>query len=279
MSDIVIKNLKVDFITDAGPVQVLRGIDFTVKEKEVTAIIGESGSGKSVMANAILDMLPPYASISGQIIYQGQDILQERMEHFYGGEFGLIPQYPGESLNPSKTILQQFMLTRPSRIKRGAHKKQAHDLLSYMGFDQPDKILAMYPHELSGGMSQRVICALSLIQHPQWIIADEPTKGLDEDVKWQVVDNLNKVRQLSQSSMLIITHDLEVAEALSDRLAIMYGGRIVETGKDILQAPNHPYTQAFIQALPENGFVPMGDIKPGAMEGVGKAAREKDVTG
>lgn len=266
-NNIEIKNLKVDFKTKNGKVKTLRGLDLVIEEAVITGIIGESGSGKSVMANSILNLLPDYAISQGEIIYKDINLLkdQKNIKNFYGKEFGLIPQYPGESLNPSMTILKQFKSTNRKMPMKDV-KISAKKLLEYMGFENSEKILKLYPHELSGGMQQRVLCALTISTSPKWIIADEPTKGLDEDVKNVVLENLRKVKTYNNSSMLIISHDIEVAKDLCNQLAIMYAGNVVEIGENVIENPLHPYTKAFINSLPNRGFHVMEGIAPGPYE-------------
>lgn len=266
-NNIEIRNLIVDFKTKDGIVKTLRGLDLTIKESEITGVIGESGSGKSVMANCILNLLPDYAIIQGEILYKEKNLLKDikNIENFYGKEFGLIPQYPGESLNPSMSIFSQFKSTN-RRIKSKNVRKTAKRLLEYMGFENSEEILNLYPHELSGGMQQRVLCSLTLSTSPKWIIADEPTKGLDEDVKNVVIENLKKVKAYSDSSMLIITHDIEVARDLCSEIAIMYAGNVVEIGENVIENPLHPYTKAFINSLPIHGFNVMDGLAPGPYE-------------
>ena len=268
-NNIYIENLEVDFTLKNTRIKVLRGLDLNIEEGAITGILGESGSGKSVLANSILNLLPPYTKISGKILYKNKNLLTSHKEipGFYGKEFGLIPQYPGESLNPSMTIFKQF-----TSSNRKLSSKEVRDLtqtlLTYMGFDKPHKILTSYPYELSGGMQQRVLCALTLSSSPKWILADEPTKGLDDEVKNIVIDNLKKVKNYNQASMILITHDLEVAQELCDKIVILYGGNVMEYGQNILENPKHPYTQDFIHSLPIHGFQTMKGMAPGPQESI-----------
>ena len=261
--NIYIYELGVAFPTKHGAVNAVDGITTQFKHGEITAIIGETGCGKSVLAQGILGMLPDYVQTSGQIVYQGLDILSadsKTMQKLYRQIFGLIPQNPGESLNPLRKIHKQMAdILSLHQYTDSKHSKKA-ELLSLFGLDDSKRVLHSYPHELSGGMQQRVLCAVGLANNPEWLIADEPTKGLDETVCGIVYENLLKIKQTTDCSLLIITHDIKLARLVSEQVAVMYAGQIPEQGTNVFTNPQHPYTLAFLAALPENGFQTMPDV-------------------
>lgn len=265
--EIKIKNLHVGFPTKGDTVFAVRGMTINFFPHRVTAILGESGSGKSVLGMAILNLLPKSVVLKGEIWHGAQKVRKgkDMGQNFYGNEVGLIPQNPLAALNPSLTIYNHLK----DGFHQAPHFKNRNDcerLLSYFGFSEPQKILSLYPHELSGGMRQRVLCALTISTSPHWIIADEPTKGLDLDLRDRVIENLEHIKHQDNHSMLIITHDVMVARKLCDDCAIMYDGLIVEHGRDVLAQPLHPYTKGFLASLPENGFQTMEGVAPGPFE-------------
>lgn len=201
---------------------------------------------------------------SGNIFYRSTDILADNtsLPGFYGQQIALIPQNPGDSLNPLRTIGRQFgdiLQTAGLNDKTNQRKRQ---LLTFFGLPDAERVLAAYPHELSGGMLQRVLCAMSICCSPLWLLADEPTKGLDETACGVVYENLQKIKTSQSLGMLIITHDLQLARSICADIAVMYAGQIVEYGPQVLTGPRHPYTQAFLAALPENGFQPLPGLPP-----------------
>ncbi|PHV70345.1 peptide ABC transporter ATP-binding protein [Sporanaerobium hydrogeniformans] len=260
-----IEELSVDFMISTGKVRAVDGVSVVFESGKITGLIGESGCGKSVLGMAILDLLPAYATLNGKIDW-GEQSLNEysiRKRKLLGREIGLIPQSPSESLNPSRKVKAHLNeALRPLGLKRQERYKKAEKLLRDFGFNEPKRILKAYPHELSGGMQQRVLCAIGTACSPEWIIADEPTKGLDSELCKQVQQTLQSLRIQGIKSMLVITHDLQLAEDLCDTIAVMYGGQIVEMG-DVLHHPLHPYTKAFLDALPKNGLHPISQINKG----------------
>ena len=197
----------------------------------------------------------------------GEPLTPERSRAMLGTRIGLIPQNPSESLNPARTVAAHlYEALLPMKLSRRARNEKAAELLHDFGFNDPAPILRAYPHELSGGMQQRVLCAVGAACAPAWMLADEPTKGLDRDLRDQVRETLGGLRQHGVKSMLVITHDLPLARGLCDRLAVMYAGQILETGEGVLEEPLHPYTRAFLAALPENGFGAMAGVAPRAGE-------------
>lgn len=264
---IEVKNLAVTFHLPKLDVRAVDGVCAVFPEGMITGLIGESGCGKSVLGLALMGLLPPYAGVEGAMTMDGQVLTVKTARKRLGTEIGLIPQNPSDSLNPARTIkahLKEAML--PIRLRRTDMVRRAETLLGDFGFRDPQRILKAYPHELSGGMQQRVLCAMGSACSPKWILADEPTKGLDRDLRDQVQETLLSLKGQGVQSMLVITHDLPLARGLCDQLAVMYAGQILEIGPGLLEEPLHPYTQAFLAALPENGFQPMKGVAPRAGE-------------
>lgn len=260
---IEIKGLRVAFQLPDSEVCAVDGVNIVLPDGKITGIIGESGCGKSVLGLALLGLLPPYAAVEGEILLNGEPLTLKRARSRLGIEIGLIPQNPAESLNPARTIsfhLKEALL--PMRLSQKEAKERSISLLRKFGFPKSERILRAYPHELSGGMQQRVLCAIGSACSPKWILADEPTKGLDRDLRDQVQDTLRSLKEYSVESMLVITHDLPLTYGLCDSIAVMYAGQVVEMGEGVLEEPLHPYTRAFLNALPENGFQPLTGIAP-----------------
>ena len=261
-------NLQVTFRLPGGQnIKAVDGVTLPVLKGQVTGLIGESGCGKSVLGMALLGLLPPYAAVEGTISLDGETLTPQSARAKLGREIGLIPQNPADSLNPGRTVgahLREALL--PLKLGRAAAKEKGLALLTAFGFAQPERIWKAYPHELSGGMQQRVLCAVGAACSPQWMLADEPTKGLDKHLLGQVLDTLKTLPEQGVESMLVITHDLELARALCHHVAVMYAGQVLEWGENVLSQPLHPYTCAFLDALPENGFQPMDGVAPRAGE-------------
>lgn len=257
------ENLSVTFQLRDRDVRAVDGVSVHFPAGQVTGIIGESGCGKSVLGMAVLGLLPPYARVEGNIFLDGASMLGTRRE--LGTRIGLIPQNPAESLNPARTVQAHLLeALRPLSLNRREAKERSAQLLRDFGFPEPSRILKAYPHELSGGMQQRVLCAIGSACTPAWMLADEPTKGLDSTLRDQVLDTLGSMRSRGVASMLVITHDLTLARGLCQSLAVMYAGQVLEMGNGVLEHPLHPYTAAFLNALPEHGFQPIGGIAPRA---------------
>lgn len=256
---IYINELHVKIPTSYGVIKAVDDINIKFEHNSFTAIIGESGCGKSILGQAILGILPEYFSKYGEILYHGRNILNDtgNIDDFYGIDFGIVPQHPGEALNPFRKIGKQMqdVLNVVNIVDSdNTYKKTC---LKIFGLNDVERILKMYPHELSGGMQQRVLCAMGISSNPKWILADEPTKGLDEEVCKIVYHNLLCIKKRQQHGMIIITHDINLARYVCDYVAVMYAGQILEFGKDVFNSPKHPYTKSFFAALPENGFQPM----------------------
>lgn len=260
MSKIGVKELSVEFILPNQRVKVLDNFNINFEENKITGIIGESGSGKSVLGMAMLGILPNYADVKGKICFENQEFDYKSKEQLaiLGNKLGFIPQNPQESLNPSRKIRSQLSDVLKLKYKGKEIKEQSYKLLGDMGFDNIEKILNSYPYELSGGMQQRVLSAISIALSPDWIIADEPTKGLDKELCGQVADTLKNLKQMGTKGMIVITHDLNLAELLCDEIYVMYNGKVVDFGKsDILKKPTHLYTKGLVEAMPENLLKPI----------------------
>ncbi len=259
--EIKLQNLSVGFPMHGQVFYAVDDVSLTLAPGRFTAIVGESGCGKSVLGQALLHILPQQVLQRGQALYDGQIIDRIRRE------FGVIPQNPSASLNPTRKIgrqLQDILQAAGITDAEDAYKKQ---LLAQFGQDDAARVLAAYPHELSGGMLQRVLCAMALSTRPAWILADEPTKGLDESVGRIVLQNLQRIRSLQTTSMLIITHDIVLARELCDDVVVMYAGQVLEKSSRLFTQPLHPYSQAFLQALPQNGL----QVLPGRAPAAGEA--------
>ena len=251
-----------------GQVKAVDDVRLHIKEKETLALVGETGCGKSVVANSILKLLPKNASVSGRAVYQGRDLLrmdEREISRIRGNEIALIFQNPSLALNPVYRVGEQ--IAEPLQIHRGVSKKRALEaaLDQLKRFRLGDKgTMEMYPFQLSGGMSQRVMISASVILSPKLLIADEPTKGLDRSLAKETVHELEKIKDLNSSSLLLITHDLMLAREISDRMAVMYCGQMLELGEsdEIFEDPQHPYTRALLDSLPERGFKPLSGSSP-----------------
>lgn len=260
---IEVRDLQVNFHLRDREVRAVDNVRIAFPDGKITGIIGESGCGKSVLGLALLGLLPPYAEVKGQIFMDEKPIVPECSRQNLGTVIGLIPQNPAESMNPAHTVafhLKEALL--PLRLNRRELRRRSEKLLQDFGFSDPSRILRCYPHALSGGMQQRVLCAIGSACAPRWILADEPTKGLDRDLRGQVQNTLLSLKTRGVESMLVITHDLPLARGMCDVLAVMYAGQIVEFGPNLLEHPLHPYTRAFLNALPENGFQALRGVAP-----------------
>ena len=251
---IAIRNLSAD--TAAGP--ILRDISLTVEPGEVMALVGESGAGKSTIAKAVLGILPPGIRITaGEILFEGTDLLTlppAALRALLGTRIALIPQDPLTSLNPSRRIGDQLTdgLRLRAGMSRAAAAARALDLLNDVHIREPEKVLRRYPHELSGGMRQRVLIAQAFSLNPHVIIADEPTTALDVTVQKQVLRLIRQLQRDHGTALIFVTHDLGVVAQVSDRMTVLYGGKVLEQGAtgDILRHPAHRYTQALLSANP-----------------------------
>ena len=255
-----IKELKTYFYTDSGEVPAVDGISFTINEGEVLGIVGESGCGKSVTSLSVMGLVPypPGKIVNGQILYRNEDLVQaseKRMRSIRGNDIAMIFQEPMTSLNPVLTIGDQ--VSESIRIHKNLKKKdawqQAVKMLQIVGIPRAEQIVNEYPHQLSGGMRQRVMIAIAMSCQPKLLIADEPTTALDVTIQAQILDLIRKLNKEKGTAIMLITHDLGVVAEICERVIVMYGGKIVEEGSvsTILKNPKHPYTQGLIRSLPK----------------------------
>lgn len=268
-----IEDLNISFQTGEEQIHPVREIQMEVQEEETLAIIGESGCGKSVLGNSILRLLPENAIVTGKIYLDGEDILSYSKQDFRrirGKKLSAIPQSPVSSLDPSMKTGKQVM--EALYVHEKPDKKTAADivrrLFRRLHLGENGEYCSRYSCELSGGMCQRVLIAMGVITHPKLLIVDEPTKGLDWTLRRNVVDIFKELKENMDCAMLLITHDIAVADRLADRIAVMYCGEIVETGRteDVLGNPEHPYTQGLLGALPSRGFHTMKGFSPALTE-------------
>ncbi|HEX6417337.1 MAG TPA: ABC transporter ATP-binding protein [Acidimicrobiales bacterium] len=251
------RNLRAGFSTDDGFVKAVDGVSFEVVRGEVLAIVGESGSGKSVTAMSILGLQPTLRVAEGEIMWKGRDLLavsENERRAVRGKEIAMIFQDPLTALNPVHTVGRQ--ISEMARIHEGIDRQKAKvraiEMLDLVGIPEPAKRADMYPHEFSGGMRQRAMIAMAITCKPDLLIADEPTTALDVTVQAQVLEVLVDIKDEIDSAIVLITHDLGVVAGLSDRVAVMYAGRIVESGTthEIFYQPRHPYTLGLLASLP-----------------------------
>ena len=261
---LIVNDLKVRFKMPTGDVQALRGLNFHLGKNEVLALVGESGSGKSVGVKTVMGILPDNAAIdSGEILYRDGDEMKdllkmkagERQSRINGARIAMIFQDPMTSLNPVMTIGSQLITAIRSHIK--VSKKEAYargvELLREVGITDPDRTMAQYPHQLSGGMRQRVVIAISLSGDPEILICDEPTTALDVTTQERILHLLQDIQRTKGLSVIFITHNLGVVAKIADYVGVMYAGKIIEYGTvfDIMYDPRHPYTWGLLSAVPE----------------------------
>ena len=254
-----IKDERLSFFTPAGEVKALNGVSFSMNEGEVLGIVGESGSGKSVTAYSIMGLTAyPGKLVSGSIWFNGHQIdkmTEKEMRKIRGNEVSIIFQDPMTSLNPVYTIGNQII--EVIRLHTGKSKKEAYErareLIELVGITEPEKRLKQYPHELSGGMRQRVMIAIALACEPKLLIADEPTTALDVTIQAQILELMQELRQKLGMSIIMITHDLGVVASMCEKIAVMYAGHIVEygTADEIFYNPCHEYTKGLIRSIPK----------------------------
>ncbi|MCQ2591365.1 MAG: ATP-binding cassette domain-containing protein [Treponema sp.] len=260
-----VQNLAVTFRILRGtkwiPIYAAKGVSFNLKKGEILGLVGESGSGKSVSTTAIPGLLPSNATATGHIFYEGVDLLtlsQNELRQYRGKKIGLIFQEPGRSFDPlqniGKTFLETLQASNPEITKEEAEKKTIQ-LLEEVGLPDPKGRLKAFPHQFSGGQLQRIGIALALAQNCQLLIADEPTTALDVTIQAQIVSLLLKLKKERELSIIFISHNINLVAQISDRIAVMYSGKIMESGtsEQILHRPKHPYTQALVKSLPEFG--------------------------
>jgi len=260
-----VRDLATHFFTKAGVVKAVDGVSFTLERGEVLGLVGESGSGKSVTGFSLLGLVdPPGRIVAGSIKLEGAELVSlpdEELRRVRGRKIAMIFQDPMATLNPVLTIAEQMRLalTAHERISAGAARDRSVDVLARVGIPGAAQRIDDYPHQFSGGMRQRVCIAIALLHRPPVIVADEPTTALDVSIQAQILAEMRSLVAELGTSLLWISHDLAVVSALSDRLAVMYAGRIVETGPTgaVLAAPRHPYTRGLLDSLPSQ-------IEPGS---------------
>lgn len=254
-----VKNLYTSFITNDGEVRAINNLCFNLEKGKVLGVVGESGSGKSVTAYSILQILASNARInSGQILFKGQDLLKfnkKQMSEFRGSKCSIIFQDPMTSLNPVYTVGNQLMeaiLLHTNRTKEEA-RERAREMLELVGVNSPEKRLKQYPHELSGGMRQRVMIAMALACEPDILIADEPTTALDVTIQAQILELMQDLQKKFGMAIIMITHDLGVIADMCDEIIVMYAGSVCERGTadEIFYNPKHEYTKGLIRSIPK----------------------------
>ena len=254
-----VKNLEVSFFTYAGEVKAVRGISYNLKPGEGMGIVGESGSGKSVSSYGLMGIIPePGKVIGGQILFEGRDVTamsEKELLKIRGKDISMIFQDPMTSLNPLFTIGNQIeeSLRKHTSLDKDQRQKRMVELLTLVGINQPEKRLKQYPHEVSGGMRQRVMIAMALACDPKLLIADEPTTALDVTIQAQILELLKELKDKIHMGIVFITHDLGVVSDICDSISVMYAGTIVESGSSdqIFYEPRHPYTWGLLASVPK----------------------------
>ncbi|GGF49209.1 peptide ABC transporter ATP-binding protein [Azorhizobium oxalatiphilum] len=282
MALLEVQNLVIDIPTDAGVLHAVSGISFSLERGETLAIVGESGSGKSLTSLALMDLLPRRAQRKAdRIAFDGTDlqsISASGMRKLRGNRMAMIFQEPMTSLNPSYTIGNQLMeaLTCHRRVPAKEARDRAIHLLEKVGITAADKRMGQYPHQLSGGLRQRVMIAMALMCGPDLIIADEPTTALDVTIQAQILHLIADLQKEFGMAVILITHDLGVVARVADKVGVMYAGRLVETGsaRDVFKDPRHPYTRGLLECIPVPGRtqpgMPLGAIRGQVPNLIGK---------
>lgn len=260
MSELLqVNNLSVSFFTKAGEVQAVRDVSFRVNKGEVLAIVGESGCGKSVLCKSIMKLLPQSAKIkAGNIIVNDADITnlsEHDMCALRGKLFSMVFQDPMTSLDPTMTIgaqIAEAVLVHNPKLGKGETRARVIELMNLVGIERAEERMQLYPHNFSGGMRQRAVMAIALAGDPQILFADEPTTSLDVTIQAQILELLRDIQQKLGTATVFVTHDLGVVARVADRVAVMYAGKIVETGTtdEIFYDPRHPYTWGLLRSLP-----------------------------
>lgn len=260
MNILDIKDLSLHFRTDYGTVKALDGVSVSVEERKTLGIVGESGCGKTVLALSIMRLvpIPPGKIVSGTINFNGLDLLsidEERMRKMRGREISMIFQEPITSLNPVLTVGEQ--IAEAIRLHEGVSNKEAInrsiELLKLVGMPSPAENFKRYPHQMSGGMSQRVMIAMAVSCRPRLLLADEPTTALDVTIQAQIIDLIDRIREQAGTSIVLITHDLGVVAEVAHQIAVMYAGKVVEYGSviEVFETPYHPYTIGLMESIPK----------------------------
>ena len=254
-----VENLQVSFFTPKGEVKAVNDIHYTLHYNEIMGIVGESGSGKTVEAFTLMGLLAPNGKIKeGRALFEGRDLLkfsEKEYINFRGKEAGIIFQNPMTSLNPVYTIgkqLKEVLFLHNKKIQKSEAEARVLDMLRQVGINQPEKRMKQYPHELSGGMRQRIMIAMGIINHPKLLIADEPTTALDVTIQAQILDLIRNIQKKTGMAVIFITHNLGVVAEICDKVTVMYAGHIVEQGKvrDVFYYTRHPYTRGLLESMP-----------------------------
>jgi oligopeptide transport system ATP-binding protein len=262
-----VRNLETRFRTPDGVVEAVNGVGFTLRRGETVGIVGESGSGKSQVLMSIMGLLPENGRATGSVRFDGEEILglkRGALNEIRGTRIAMIFQDPMTALNPYLSIGRQLteVLTFHTRLGKAEARAQALKILDQVHMPEPAKRLEQYPHELSGGMRQRVMIAMGMLCRPELLIADEPTTALDVTIQAEILALLAEQQRETGTAIILVTHDLGVVAGLCDRVLVMYGGRIVESGpvREIFYAPQHPYTKALLQSMPRLDDALGGDL-------------------
>jgi len=256
-----VRNLEVEFPTLRGTIHALQGVTFELRRRETLGLAGETGCGKSVTALAILRLISPPGRIRrGVVLFEGRDLIaasEAEMRNLRGSQISMILQEPRMSLNPVIRVGDQVaetLLVHDRTLSRRAAKDRAIEMLATLDIPDPHRMARRYPHELSGGMAQRVMIAMMLVTRPKLLIADEPTSALDVTIQAQILELMKALKREINTAVLLITHDLGVMAETCDRVAVMYAGRVVEQGPvtTVLKRPRHPYTQGLLRTIPND---------------------------
>lgn len=284
-----INELSTHFFTDRGEIPAVDNVSFSIQEGEVLGVVGESGCGKSVTSLSVMGLVPspPGKIIAGEILFRQQDgqgreenlvmASNRRMRQIRGNQIAMIFQEPMTSLDPLFTIGYQIIevLKNHQKISKKAARQKAIEMLTLVGIPRPDEIVDEYPHQLSGGMRQRVMIAIATACDPEVLIADEPTTALDVTIQAQILELMKKLNREKGTAIMLITHDLGVVANMCDRVVVMYAGKVVEEGDvaTILKKPQHPYTKGLIRSLPKMSqrdqrlySIPGNVPKPGSIQ-------------
>ena len=258
-----VKNLKTHFFTKAGVLKAVDGVSFEVGAGEIIGLVGESGSGKSITGFSILGLVDePGRIVGGQILFKGEDLAKvspARMQKMRGSHIAMIFQDPMMTLNPVlriETQMVEAIQTHDNRISKEEARQRSRDTLGLVGISSPDERMRAYPHQFSGGMRQRVSIAIAMLNQPDLIIADEPTTALDVTIQGQVIHEMQQLCKKTKTALLWITHDLAVVAGISNRICVMYAGRIVEQGPNeaLIGSPMHPYTNGLLGSVPSQNL-------------------------
>lgn len=269
-----VNNLKTSFTIKKSKFLAIRDVSLHVDEGEVLGIVGESGSGKSVTMKSVVGILPPNGNIEeGEVLFKGTNLIDLKAEEkraLLGNDITMIFQDPMTALNPLKTVGYHIeeVIMRHQKVSRIEARKQAENILITVEIPDAKRRLTQYPHEFSGGMRQRVMIGMALVNHPKLLIADEPTTALDVTIQFQVLTLIKKLQEKNKMAVVLITHDLAVVYNMCHRIIVMYGGKIMEEGTrdEIFERPKHPYTLALMESIPDIDSEEKAKLEP--IEGI-----------